>query len=136
MTYPPHVNKKPMTILNALTTACNELGVQYAVMESQEATNYIQSVIKKYNITKTSGHVTLPSEDSISIPFEEFELIYSEYMKNEPACLFFDQESDDRKNVFIINDARRICEVMGNTFGIEYFVSNREQDYVIAVNWY
>ncbi|MGB5970207.1 MAG: hypothetical protein WBG70_17970 [Spirulinaceae cyanobacterium] len=124
-----------MSKANELVKAGRELQINCSLLEETEAYEYINSVKQKYNPRKTSAHLAIGGE-SISIPLEKYEFLYSEHLDSEPAYVFFDQEGDDRKKVVMIEDGQKLCRVIENSFGIEYFVSNKQLDYLIAVNWY
>lgn len=49
---------------------------------------------------------------------------------------FFDLESKDRNNIFIFNNVQDICDVMSESFGMEYFLFDEYFNYLIVVNWY
>lgn len=50
--------------------------------------------------------------------------------------IFFDQENHNRSKVVVIDDAKKLGQIMENSYGMEYFVSNEKADYLLAVNWY
>lgn len=58
--------------------------------------------------------------------------------KNYPNArvIFFDLESKDRNNIFIFNNVQDICDVMSESFGMEYFLFDEYFNYLIVVNWY
>lgn len=35
-----------------------------------------------------------------------------------------------------IHSGRRLGEIMENSFGMEYFVTNKDFAYLLAINWY
>lgn len=49
---------------------------------------------------------------------------------------FFDLGSKDRNNIFIFNNVQDICDVMSESFGMEYFLFDEYFNYLIVVNWY
>lgn len=49
---------------------------------------------------------------------------------------FFDLESKDGNNIFIFNNVQDICDVMSESFGMEYFLFDEYFNYLIVVNWY
>ena len=38
--------------------------------------------------------------------------------------------------VAVVDNASKIGEIMNNCYGMEYFITNLAQNYLIAVNWY
>ncbi|ODC05551.1 hypothetical protein BFW38_16960 [Terasakiispira papahanaumokuakeensis] len=95
----------------------------------------MESVLKKFKPFKTTGHLSI-GKDSKSIKTEEHEFSYSKKLSKGAAYIFFDQESKDRNTLVIIEEGSQLCNIMENAYGMEYFLSNKELDYLIAVNWY
>ncbi|MFJ8517269.1 hypothetical protein [Lysinibacillus xylanilyticus] len=113
----------------------SELGIDIVVLNRLESEQYINKVIDTHMPFKITGHLQM-DVDSITLSLEENEYSYSEHLKSEPAYIFFDQDGLDRKSVVIVKDAKLVGKLMENSFGMEYFVSNERNDYLIAVNWY
>lgn len=118
-----------------LIQASNNLGIDIVVIDEITSKKYIKRVIDKFKPFKTTGHLSI-GNDTLIIPLEENEFIYSKYLESEPAYIFFDQEGRDRNSVVVVKDAKRIGDLMENSYGMEYFVSNEKVDFLIAVNWY
>ncbi|MCC2522082.1 hypothetical protein [Vibrio coralliilyticus] len=115
--------------------ACSQLGIDCRVLSIAEARAYISKTVEHFTPTKTSGHLSIDN-DSISLSIEDYEYSYSSVLPHQRAYLFFDQKGKDRNSVIEIGDSRAIGRIMENTFGMEYFVSNSNVDYLICVNWY
>jgi hypothetical protein len=127
--------KHLMKHIDALLQAAQELEIPISELSKSEAENHIHSVIKKYCPVKTTGHLSL-GHNSVSLSIDKYEFLYSEILPSEPAYIFFEQDGRNKNSVAIINDAKQLCRVMENTYGMEYFVTNKHADYLIAVNWY
>jgi hypothetical protein len=112
-----------------------ELGINIELMENEKARDYINYVLEKFHPWRTSGHLSIGGQ-SREIPTEKNEFSFSLSLPYEPAYIFFEQNKINRNNVVIIENAKIISELMGNCFGMEYFISNEEVSYLIAVNWY
>jgi hypothetical protein len=112
-----------------------DLGITCTLLREAEALEFIKRVLEKYKPFKTTGHLSI-GKNSISISLEEHEFTYSAKLNDEAVFIFFDQESTDRKKVVMVENGRNICRIMESSFGMEYFVSNKNADYLIAVNWY
>jgi hypothetical protein len=124
-----------VTIVENILEESNRLNIKAAVLDKTAALLYIKEVLSKFNVQKTTGHLAI-YHNSESLPIEEFEFAYSEYLKKESGYIFFDQGGLWRDVVIEIEDGSRICEILENCFGVEYFLSNYSKDYLIAVNWY
>ncbi|OCA69172.1 hypothetical protein BBI01_17315 [Chryseobacterium artocarpi] len=96
----------------------------------------MDQVFKTFKVLKKSGHLAINSSDAISIPAEKNEYTYSANLDSEPVYIFFDQENNDRNQVVLIEDGRRMGAIMENSFGIEYFITNVNFNYLLAINWY
>jgi hypothetical protein len=118
-----------------LLNESKKLNISCLLLGTSDSVNYIERVLKKYTPHKTSGHLSI-YKDSISIPLEKYEFTYCKYLKNEPVYLFFDQENHNRQKVVMISEGKKLCSILENSFGMEYFVSNEKIEYLIAVNWY
>ncbi|MCP8466228.1 hypothetical protein NK553_19930 [Pseudomonas sp. ZM23] len=118
-----------------LFRSATELSIDAEIITDEIARNYIKKVFEKYKPGKTSGHFSI-SSSARRIPTDEYESSFSRNLKEEKAYVFFEQNQIDKNTVFIISDARELSKVIENSFGMEYFISNQETSYLIAVNWY
>ena len=128
-----YMNVKPNTQELLLTSS--NLGIDIVILDEKESKQFIKRVIDIFRPFKITGHLSI-GEESLNIPLEENEYSYSNYLKSEPAYIFFDQESRDRNTVVVVKDAKLIGKLMENSYGMEYFVSNENLDFLVAVNWY
>ena len=111
------------------------LGIPCELLSKTKGVQFINSVFEKFSPNKKTGHLAI-HHDSISIPLELYEFSYSSFLEKEPAYIFFDQEGLDKGNVIVVENGKEIGQIMENAFGMEYFVSNKEMDYLLAVNWH
>lgn len=119
-----------------LIDASNNLNIEIFLLNEKDAQKYIESVLAIYKPFKTDGHLGIGG-NTVSIPTEKYEFSYSQYLKEEPAYVFFGQDSNiAKKSVVKVNNAEMLGELFENAYGMEYFVSNEIMDYLIAVNWY
>jgi len=118
-----------------LVRVCQELGVPFSVLEKSDAQAFIQSAIGKFMPAKTSGHLSIGG-DAVALPLEEHEFTYSENLPNSPVIVFFDQENHNRGMALRLSDGRVLGRVMGKSFGMEYFVTDPNLSFLLAVNWY
>ncbi|WP_336785880.1 hypothetical protein [Paenibacillus sp. MMO-177] len=119
-----------------LTQTGINLGIDTILLNKIESEQYIKKVIEFFRPSKTTGHVSIGTDESLIIPLEENEFTFSVHLKSEPAFVFFDQEGLDKNTVIVINDAKLIGQLMENSYGMEYFVSNEKVDFLVSVNWY
>ena len=128
-----YMNNKPNTC--ELTQVSRNLGIEILILDENDSKQYIKKVIDIFKPGKITGHLSIGRE-ILTIPLEGNEFSYSKYLKSEPAYIFFDQEGRDRNTVVVVNDAKLIGDLMKKSYGMEYFVSNKNADFLIAVNWY
>lgn len=124
-----------MSIAAEILRAAGEAGYACHMLPPAEGKSYISSVLARYQPEKNSGHLAI-SHDSVSIPLEAYEFTFPKSLPQQPVYLFFDQSGGDKGAVVVLLDGRSLGTVLEHAFGIEYFVSNDRQDYLVAVNWY
>ena len=115
--------------------AADELGLGCHVLGTEESKCFIAQVTDKFGANKLSGHLAI-NHDSVTVPLDPHEFSFSENLRYEPVFLFFDQLGQDRERVVVLQDGKSLGKVLENAFGMEYFVSNETQEYLLAVNWY
>lgn len=128
-----YMNNKPNTC--ELTQVSSNMEIEILTLDENDSKQYIKKVIDIFKPFKITGHLSIGTE-TLTIPLEGNEFSYSKYLKSEPAYIFFDQEGRDRNTVVVVKDAKSIGTLMENSYGMEYFVSNKNADFLIAVNWY
>jgi len=111
-----------------LIDVSKNLGIEIFLLNDRDAQEYIETVFALYNPFKTEGHLGI-GENTVSISTEKYEFIYSQYLIEEPAYVFFGQDSNiARKSVIKINNAKILGALFENAYGMEYFVSNEAMD--------
>jgi hypothetical protein len=122
-------------IINELKSNADKIGLNYSIIKGIEAEKLISKILKKFNPLRFSGHLAI-SNDSKVISLEENEFTYTLAIKRQKGYLFFDQEGVDKNIVLEVENIQRVGELMEESFGIEYFLSNSNLSFLIAVNWY
>ena len=117
-----------------ILNASKEVGITTKLIPANKAKELILSATDGFTVQKTSGHLAI-QHNSISIPLEAHEFEYSNQLPDRPAYMFFDQEREPNAVVWV-ESAQKICTIMENAFGMEYFVLDEKGEYLIAVNWY
>ncbi len=112
-----------------------QLGIHVTALDQQQAQHYIERVLARYKPDQTSNHLSI-GDGALTLSLEQHEFNYSEMLEQESVYMFFDQEGMDRQQVVVIQDARLVGKLMENAFGMEYFLSNEQAEFLIAVNWY
>ena len=115
--------------------AASVIGAACHTLDAADGAAYIQRLFDTFKPDRTDGHLMIGHE-SDDYPLQAAETDFSLALPNRPARILFDQLSTDRGQVLELVDGPRLCEVMSQCFGMEYFVSDIDADYLIAVNWY
>ena len=118
-----------------LLSVADDLHIKVDLINGKEAKDYIDFVLEKYKPWKLEGHLSI-SDDVERLDTEENEFTFSLIMKDEPAYIFFEQNHINKNAVIIVENAKSISLLMKNSHGMEYFVSNKDTTYLVAVNWY
>jgi hypothetical protein len=96
---------------------------------------YIEEIIRKFNPIKLLSHISI-GHNSESVGLEQWEFNYSEELEDEPVYVFFEQSYSNKNKLILIQDGRELCRIFEHAYGMEYFVTNKEKSYLLAVNWY
>ncbi|ENA0608833.1 hypothetical protein ABFP30_000493 [Enterobacter bugandensis] len=118
-----------------LISVAEKIGIKISVMVGEDAEEYISFILKKYKPWKKEGHLSI-SGDISSLSTDENEFTFSLSMKHIPAFLFFEQNFINKNTVILIDNASEISTLMQNSHGMEYFISDENGTYLIAINWY
>jgi hypothetical protein len=121
--------------LDELSRSAAELGFIACVLLDAEATLFIAAVVAKFQPEKLTGHLAI-RRHAVAMPLEPHEFTLSRCLPQEAAYVLFDQAGQDRGRVIVLESGQAVCSVLENAFGMEYFVSDADHDYLIAVNWY
>lgn len=125
-----------MRKVDELLKSSVELGISLKILSEANSKTYISNTLKKFNPDRTTGHLSI-GESYFRMDTERYEFSFSKYLEQEPALIFFEQ-SDRKKSKIVleIENATQVSSLFENAFGMEYFITNRNLDYLIAVNWY
>jgi hypothetical protein len=125
-----------------LIEVANRLNIEVELLNEEDSQQFIREILGVFKPFKITGHLAIGG-DSISIPLDSNELLdsneflYSQNLEQENGYIFFDQYSTaGQKTVVKIADIRNVGKIIGESFGMEYFLSNHKRDFLIAVNWY
>lgn len=124
-----------MSKADELLNSSQELGITSYLLTAKEGAAFIRFALDRYKPNKLAGHLAI-QHDSVAVPLDHYEFTYSTFMAAEPAYIFFEQQGSDSNKVVIVEEGNRLGEILENSYGMEYFVSNKTADYLLAVNWY
>jgi hypothetical protein len=123
------------SIVKELSDTATKLNIQLEILPQDFSADFIQSVLKKYTPANTTNHLAV-GNNCKELPLETFEFTYSESLQQEPGYLFFEQIGLGTKTLLKIENITETCKLFENSFGIEYFLTNKTLDFLISVNWY
>lgn len=124
-----------MKNIEEIELSCKKLNIAYRILSEVDSMIVIENVINKFNVRIKTGHLEIGT-NSTEISLSEYEYSYSKYLIQESVYIFFDQENHNRNQVICIDNGQRVCDIMEASFGMEYFMTNHNFSYLIAVNWY
>ncbi|WP_419810922.1 hypothetical protein [Bacterioplanoides sp.] len=118
-----------MSKMKDIIDSSSEIGVCVTVYDDVD---FFNKVLEKFSPRKLKGHVSIGKGEKL--PLEEYEFTYSNRLGSSPAIMFFYEK--DRLCMLKFLDAKKVCSVMENMYGIEYFLVDEDLEYLISVNWY
>lgn len=124
-----------MNKIEEIENACKKLNIDVEIISKETSMKLIEEIVEKYKPHKLSGHLAIYN-DSISIPTSDYEFTFSTYLNKESIYIFFDQENHEKNQVIRIEEGQRLHQIMEESYGMEYFLTNKKMSYLIAVNWY
>lgn len=127
-----------MNNIAEMARVCNDLNISFHIISGDDANKIISKVINFFNPEQTTGHLSISNDGNkvFKISLEHNEFTYSKKLPEDKGYVFFDLESKDKNKVFVLDNIQNICDIMSESFGMEYFLFNEQFDYLIAVNWY
>ena len=100
-------------------TSC-ELGLAHQILGEHDSAEYIKNVLETFKPARLTGHLAIHN-GTLSIPFGKYKTTYPLFMNDEPTYVFFEQSRDDKNCVFILEEGRKLSQVLENTYVFEYF---------------
>ncbi|MEL1242856.1 hypothetical protein AAEO56_01170 [Flavobacterium sp. DGU11] len=122
--------------ITELEHGAKQLGLSYEILDTNEGAKIIDAILKKFQPNKTTGHLAIDSQRSIKFSTEENEFSFTKDFEEEPVYLFFEQDEIHKGWIFVLHNGRELCNLLEHCFGMEYFISNKQYQYLISVNWY
>lgn len=118
-----------------ILTVSQELKITTRLLPLSGGLNLVKKALERFKPFRVTGHLSIGHDES-SIPTEENEFIFPEVLGTKPIYVFFDQEGFDRDNVVAVFKPSELSLILKNSYGMEYFLTNKKCDFLISVNWY
>lgn len=119
-----------------IITVGKKLNIKAELLADDEAKSFIQRTLDLFTPFRTTGHLGI-GHDSFTLPIDKWEVSYMEYLSQESGYIFFSQGSRlSGRTVVKIENLQELGKILDESFGMEYFLTNKNADFLIAVNWY
>lgn len=119
-----------------IITIGKKLNIKVGLLAKDEAESCIQKTLNLFMPFKINGHLGI-GHDSIELPIDEWEFSYMKYLSQEIGYIFFSQGNRlSSRTVVKIDNLQELGKILEESFGMEYFLTNKNADFLIAVNWY
>ena len=119
-----------------LMSLAKELGIGMRLLEQSDAERLTKTTLEVFTPFKISGHLGI-GKNSIELPIDRWEFSYMDYLPQEVGYIFFEQNSELKgKTVLEIENLKLLGKILIKTSGMEYFLTNQDMNFLIAVNWY
>ena len=119
-----------------IITVGKKLNIKAELLADDEAESFIQRTLDLFTPFRTTGHLGI-GHDYITLPIDKWEFSYMEYLSQESGYIFFSQNNRlSGRTVVKIENLQELGKILDESFGMEYFLTNKNADFLIAVNWY
>ena len=119
-----------------IITVGKKLNIKTELLADDEAERFIQRTLDLFTPFRTTGHLGI-GYDYITLPIDNWEFSYMEYLSQESGYIFFSQNNRlSGRTVVKIDNLQELGKILDESFGMEYFLTNKNADFLIAVNWY
>lgn len=122
--------------MKELKDVAEKLGLQYEILTGEVASTIIEISFRKFEPFRRQGHLAIIHERSIKLKLSDHEYTFSERLENEPLLVFFEQTRENMNTIFKLYKGRCFSKILEECSALEYFLTNSNVDYLIAVNWY
>lgn len=122
--------------LGDLLSTGKEFNIPLEVLNKNDSNEYIIKTFKIFNPLKDWGHIQIGRGESLS-PSENYQYIYSLFIKKSPLFVIFEQNhKEDKDWVLKVNNGNDLAKLLYENGSIEYFLSDKENSFFVAVNRY
>ncbi|WP_048501947.1 hypothetical protein [Chryseobacterium sp. BLS98] len=122
--------------IKELEAAAKKLLLEYSIIEGENAQKFILDTINKFKPIKVIGNLSIGSDISEKLPTDEYEFNFSEKYISGTVSIFFEQDYYNKNQIFVLKNGKLFSKLMQECYGMEYFLTNDINSYLISVNWY
>lgn len=122
-----------LTIYSEITEAADKLNINIKVLSEERTTNIIKNVkIKFANINANNRFLWEELQYSEAINDSRGWQYIGRFIKESESIMFFNR--DDEKHSFIFYSGDDIENILGESYGFEFYITNTNLDYLICFN--
>ncbi len=119
-------------IKKEIISAAERMNVSISEMEEAQTSYLVHGVIEKYTNGKKSTNIWENLVDEFSVNDKNAWIWIEDYISDNEAIMFFNQE--DEKNAFLFHNGHDVVSLLGDTYGFEFYLTNRNIDYLLCFN--
>jgi hypothetical protein len=120
------------TLKEQVFSAGAELGIEIREMPREEQERLVREITEKYTHNKLGWPSWEKYAERFSVQDEEAWRWVGDYVGNEGAILFF--QPKDEHSAFQFYSGPDLVAVLGELFGVEFYVTNLLTEYVLCFN--
>lgn len=121
-----------LNINNEIIRASISLGISFSEVSQEKTKLIIGQIINKYCNSKKYKFLWEGFIEKAEINDNDAWRLVKKIVGNEETLMFFNPE--DEKSAFIFLNGEDIEAVLSETFGFEFYLTNKAMDYVICFN--
>lgn len=119
-------------IYEEIITAVNTLKINVVEISENQSEEIIKKIIKKYTTEKENRYLWEEIVDYFSVNNKDAWRWVNEFIGKSEAIMFFNN-SDERKS-FIFQNGDDLVSVLSETYGFEFYITNKDLTYLICFN--
>lgn len=119
-------------IYEEIITAVNILKINVVEISENQSQEIIKKIIKKYTTENENRYLWEEIIDYFSVNNKEAWQWINEFIGDSEAIMFFNN-SDERRS-FIFKNGDDLVSVLRETYGFEFYITNKDFSYLICFN--
>lgn len=119
-------------IQEQVLTAANSLNISIQKIETKDVEHIVNQVTDKFSFGRKVEPLWEHLKNQLSVNNKEAWLWIDELVGDAETIMFFN--STDEKVAFFFNKGVDIVSVLNETYGFEFYLTNRDTEYLICFN--
>ncbi|MCX8534711.1 hypothetical protein [Chryseobacterium luquanense] len=129
-------NQDYLKKIEELKSVSKKKFLEHSVVEGKIAERFINNVYNKFKPFKITDHLSIGSDISKKMATDEFEFSFSEIYLSGSIYVFFEQDYYNKNQIFVLKEGKLFSKLIEECYGMEYFITNENNSFLISVNWY